>query len=592
MAEVVQMSDYRSQRGAEAEAKPDVEKMKRMFREAEQAHQEARRLAFRDRKYYDNFDDDQWTEAEKRKLRRRRQQIVVSNKIKQKVNGILGYEQRARSDPRAWPRRPDMEKAADIATNVLDFVENKVRADKTLSKAAKDLAIYGIGAVHATMEGEEVVLEGVPFERFFYDPRSLGEDFSDARYMGFCEWMDLDVAKEHYPDHEALLEAQMNNFGGYDEGYEDKPWGVYADEQNQRVRVVVMYYRKANGTWCVSHFTASGVLFDGVSPWPDDEGRPANGIIAQSVYVSQNGQRFGVVRDDIGTQDEINQRKSRSLHLLSDRRTWGLPGWAKDENEAKEALARPDGHVSANTPMGQGWGMIENMSELQGNLELLQQAISDMEVQGIYQPGDSGRAQDQSGRAILALQQAGLTAENHFFDAHNDLKLRVYRRLWSLVRKFWTAEKSIRVTGDNESPRFVELNQPAGVDEFGRPLVRNPVSQIDVDITIEAGPDTMLLQQEQFDMLVGILPQLAQLPLPYAMMIIEASQLRNKKQVMDAMQQFAQMQQPQPDPMQQAMAEAEVNKTTAEAQQKQAMAQKTMVEAAGMYARGQMGIPQ
>lgn len=561
----------------------DIEKLKRSFREAEEAHQKQRELAFRDRDYYDNFDDNQWTEYEKNVLKRRRQQVVTANKIKAKVNALLGHEQRSRSDPRAWPNKPDQEKAADIATDVLDFIENNVRMDRKASVAGKDLAISGIEACEVTIdpESEEIAFEHIPYDRFFYDPRSLREDFVDARYMGYCEWMDEDVAKAKYPDREDIILACMDGMQGFDTGYEDKPWGVYADQHNKRVRVVVMYYRQPSGAWMLCHFTAAGVLFKTESPWPDEKGRPACGIIAQSVYVDRRGNRYGAIRDDISTQNEINQRKSRSLHLLSDRRTWGVPGWTDDVNAAKEALARPDGHVSTTSPLGTSWGLIDNTSEVQGNLELLQQAIADMEVRGVYQPGDSGRAQDQSGRAILALQQAGLTAENGFFDAHNDWKLRVYRRFWSMAQKYWTQERTIRVTGDNEAPKFVNLNQFAGVNELGIPVVQNPISEIDVDITIEAGPDTILHEHEQFEQLISIVPQIANLPPQIVMMLISASRLRNKRELLQQLEaMYAQMGQQSADPTEQAEREAEIAKTGAETD-------KIRIETARMYAEAQ-----
>jgi hypothetical protein len=147
------------------------------------------------------------------------------------------------------------------------------------------------------------------------------------------------------------------------------------------------------------------------------------------------------------------------------------------------------------------------------------------------------------------------------------------------------------MTGDNEAPRFVLLNQPLGYGADGYPVIGNPISQIDVDITIEAGPDTMLLQQEQFEQLVNILPQLAQLPPPMAVMIIEASQLRNKKQIIEALNDMY-AQAGQVDPMAQAEREAKINETNAKAQKTGAETQKTQVETAKLFAEGMAPQPQ
>lgn len=555
-----------------------VDRLKQYFRDGEEAAQEPRRLAFRDRDYYDNYDNDQWTTYEKAKLRDRNQQIVVSNQIKRKVDTLLGYESRATTDPKAYPRRPDMAEAADIATDVLDYIEQNCRLDTTASEAAFDLAWSGVEACEVTynQQTDDFEVDLIPYERLFFDPRSLKKDFSDSRYMGYCEWMDLEDAKARYPDKDDILDSAYDGLGTYDDGYEDKPYGVYGERTRRRVRVVVLYHRRPDGVWLLSHFTGAGILWQGESPWPDEHGN-ACGIIAESLYINRDGKRFGRIRDWISTQDEINQRKARSLHLLSDRRTWGVDGWTPDENAAKENMARGDGHVSVTSPINQSWGLMDSTAEIAGNLELLQAAIADMELGGQYLPQSQGRVSDQSGRAILALQEAGLTQDANFFGAHRDWKLRIYRRLWFMAKKFWQAPRWVRVTGEDEAARFVALNQPSP-DGMG---VMNPLGAIDVDIVIDVGPESVTLQHEQFEQLTQIIPALAQLPLPLAVMLLEASQLRDKRRAVEALTQFSQMQAQAasaPDPA----SEARANKDNAQAE-------KTRVETARLFAEGAAG---
>lgn len=548
-----------------------LEQYKRAFRDAEEAHQEPRSLAYRDRDYCDNYDDDQWTQYEKRKLKERRQQVVTSNLIKRKVNSLLGQVERMKSDPKAYPAKPGMEEAADIVTDVLDYIERNTEFDNTEWECAFDLAWAGAEIVEVTIDPvtTDVVVEKIEYDRFFYDPRSLKKDFSDARYLGYCEWMDIDEAKAKYPGKEGILSQSFDGLQSYDDGYEDKPWGNYASKDKERVRIVVCYYKRADGVWMLGHFTGAGVLYEDVSPWPDERGN-APGLIAQALYRNREGRIFGQIRDWISNQNEVNQRKSRSLHLLSDRRTWGVEGWTDDENQAKEALARPDGHLKVTSPINSTWGMIENVSEVQGNLELLQAAIADIELGGQYTNADQGRVSDQSGRAILALQQAGITQDAPFFKAHNNFKLRVYRRMWFMAKAFWREQRAIPMISEHGDARFLQVNIPVK-DQWGQIIgLQNPIGEIDADIIIETGPDMITLQSEQFEQLTQIIPALAQLPAHLAMMLIEASSLRNKKQIIEAMQQFYQSQ--GPDPMEAAKTEADVGL-------KKAQTIKTLVDA-------------
>lgn len=59
------------------------------FEEAEEITRDSRKLAERDRDY---FDEKQLTEAEKAALAKRGQPAVVYNRVKRKVNSMMGLE--------------------------------------------------------------------------------------------------------------------------------------------------------------------------------------------------------------------------------------------------------------------------------------------------------------------------------------------------------------------------------------------------------------------------------------------------------------------------------------------------------------------
>ena len=89
------------------DALPDL---RRMVEAGASMSEDARALSERDRDYYDGK---QWSDTELAVLRRRRQPPTVDNCIKPKVDGMVGIEQRGRVDPRAYPREPGDEDAAE-----------------------------------------------------------------------------------------------------------------------------------------------------------------------------------------------------------------------------------------------------------------------------------------------------------------------------------------------------------------------------------------------------------------------------------------------------------------------------------------------
>jgi hypothetical protein len=607
-----QTEKYGGPDGTNAEyAGKDIATYKKWVRQAEDAHNEARRLSHRDRDWYDNYNDTQWDEREKAILIRRGQPIVTMNRIKRKVNFLCGIEQKARTDPKAYARRPDKADQAQVATDVLDYIENTVRFDKLASQAFNCLAIDGIAAIDICYEEGEgafgVVGKEIDFDQFFYDPRSRRPDFSDARYLGYHNWYDLEDALALFPDNPDAEAALKGSLTGEttDEGYDDKPRFRWGDEDRQRVRVACIYWRAPDGTWNYAYFSGGGVLDEGPSKYLDEKGRPCCPIIAASAYVTRENERYGVVRDMIGPQSEMNYRRSMSLFLIKNRRIWSKAGIFPPDTNPKEEVARADAHLIANGELGTDWGFIESQAEVAQNFELLQDAKAEIDAQG-PNAGLQGRGvEQQSGRAILAQQNAGLAEENTLFDTHNDWKLRVYRAFWARAKQFWKEPMFLRIAdGEAEGgQRFTPINQPMmpgqmpqgqpgmppqgpmpmgapqgvpgmgmpgvppqmggtapqmppmpqmgnvmpmgmgmGMPPMGQPSIMNSLAEMDVDIIIEAAPDMLSLQHEQFEQLTQMVQ--AGVPIPPDV-LIEASQLRNKKQLAEKMDAGMQLQEAQ-----------------------------------------------
>ena len=573
------MTDDAAMVEEEYQGKP-LDQLKTMFRSAEETHQPARELSRRDVDWYDNFSDSQWSDEEKRVLRDRGQPVVTSNRIKRKVNFLLGYEQRGRTDPKAYPRNPQDENAAKVATDVLDYIEHQSRFDREASNAFKDMCLMGIEAAEVVIDPETSDIKASRIDGFkvYYDPRSREGDFSDARYIGYSDWHDLEEAVELFPEAQEELEASVDSSVA-DDDYDDKPESLWCSPERQRVRIAVCYY-KHQGQWCYAYHTGSAILEEGVSLYLDEKGQPACPIIAQSAYVTRDNERYGVVRDMIGPQSETNYRRSMSLFLLKSKRMWARQGVFQSPQKAKQEAAKANGLVMAEGTFGQDWGFLGNEAETSGNFELLQEAKAELDIQG-PNAGLQGRGvEGQSGRAIIAQQNAGLAEENALFDAHNDFKLRCYQAMWARAKQFWTEEKYIRVTDDEQAFRFMHVNVFAGIDPMtGQPIVQNALAQMDVDIIIDTAPDTISLQHEQFEQL----SQMAQagLPIPPDILIM-ASQLTDKQQILERLQQAQQNPMAQAE-MQIKMAgeQADVEETQAKTEKYRAETIKTKAETIG-----------
>jgi hypothetical protein len=572
-------------------AAPDLARLKRYFTESEQLTQAARTKSL---KAIDYYDTDQFTVAELSALAERGQPAIVINRIKPAINGIIGVTEKGQSNPRAWPRNPGDDDSADAATDILRYICDWNRWKRLKQDCFKDMLVPGsMAALVGVDDDRQVTITQVRWEEFFYDPRARRADFKDARYLGIAKWMYADDVGALYPDKTDQIQRAVDNSPGGgivpDQSFQDRPLngpgtgGAWIDPKQRRLLIVEIYYR--DGGWRRAVYTGSDVLEHGPSPYLDHKGRPDCPIEAHSAYVRRDNGRYGAVWDMIGPQDEINKRRSKSVHLLSTTRIEVKDPSAidVDADQARREAARPDGVIPY------GWGLAPNVAEFQGNIEMMAEAKAEIERMG-PNPAVLGRTeQDASGRALLARQQSGLIELANLYGALEDWELRIYRQCWARAKQYWTAPQFIRVTDDEDSPKFVGLNQPipGGAPTVGaHPLTgepvlqpgvlgyKNVVAEMDVDIEVEAQSDIGNIAAEQFSDILNLvkLSPVYQQQAPLSM-LIQLSTIPHKRSILDQIKQAAAQQQAA-TAQQQALAlqhaQAQVAKTQSEAQANQA----------------------
>ena len=454
-----------------------------------------------------------WSEEQLSVLRKRKQPPFYWNEIRKKVDSFIGIEQRLRRDPKAYPITPQHDVDASVVTAALRNIDDETNAKLVFSEAGRDYFVRGIGAtwcgVYRTPKGEvKHCKRRVKGRSFVYDPRSTEWNFADAKYLGEYTVMDVEDAA----DLMMMLgeEASAKRVRGLvnqsmspasDRDYEFSELNnIWWSRERQTVRLVHLYYRHRN-KWRCAYFCGHIKLYDRPSVYQDEDGESVQPFHAASANVDADGTRYGVVRDLIPIQEVINQRYSKLTHMLATRQIVHSKGAVADINKTRQELVRPDGVIEVYVP---GQRTIDNVfqvktqdQEIRGNVELFSQALGMMQNYGpnsaLLGKENSGQ---QSGRAILARQNAGMTEMSPIFDRHREFKLNSYKRDWALVRQFWTTEKWIRVTDDERGVRFAALNRIL-VDQYGRFAgVENDVANLNVDIVLEEGPDVIVMQEE------------------------------------------------------------------------------------------------
>lgn len=525
------------------------------------------------------YHGDQWEENEVKVLKARRQPILTNNRISRKIDGVVGLLERTRQDPKAYPRTPQQEQGADIATEAMRYTMDSCDWPMVSSECGRNAAVNGIGVLEMALEhgdhaDPEVVLTTVEPDTFFYDPRSTRPDFSDARYMGVAKWMDVEEAQLTFPDMAEEIAGLVSTGSDVETWQQQDRERHWIDVDEKRIRVIEHWYRKAN-EWFFCFYSGTTELQSGSSPFYDEKGRTICRFIAFSSYVDHDGDRYGFVRNLKSSQDEVNARRSKALHQLNTRRVKAEKGAVDDVEKARKEMARPDGWIELNPGLLLEFDDAARQADLAGQLQLLEEAKAEVENFG-PNPALLGQGVDgQSGRAISMLMQAGMAELGPFLLHYKSWKIRVYRAVWCAIQRYWTSERWIRVTDDEGVAQFMQVNG-LQLDPYGLPTLVNALGSLDVDIIMDEGPDTMNVMQDTFD----VMSSLAQnnVPIPPAV-LIKLSSLpgKTKKEVLQALEQ------PKQDPEKAALemenAKAEVGKTKAEALDKFASASQKFAQA-------------
>lgn len=540
----------------------------RKFEAHEMTCAPARALAQRDRDYYDNK---QLTPEQRIALAERGQPETIDNFIKEKVDYQAGAERRLRSDPKAFPRNPAQEDHADAATQLLRWIADDNVFNRVRSDVWQNIVVEGVGGAEVVAEegadGQmDVRIHHIPYDRLWWDSYSSHPDFHDARHLGTVMWGDRDLFLSLFPGKELILETTLgpnDTFGWGD--FADKPPVPWVDTQRTRVRIVTCHWQHG-GDWWTAVYTRGGFLHGPiVSPYLDRRGQTCCPLILRSARVDRENNRYGLVRDLIPLQDEINKRRSKMLHLLSTQHVIAELGAVDDEDAAQRQIARPDGWVTINPNFK--FEIDRNTELSSGQFQLLVHTIARLQGHGPNASMTGKDPRELSGRAISLQQAGGAVEQEPDLDGLRLWSRRIYEHAWMRARQFVNDARMVRVLDSPDKAKWVHINQPV---TFGDALAtlppdqqafqarryaimpgdarlqqvvgyRNDIGDLDMEITVEEGADVPTLAFEQFNTLMQLAAALPPGTIPVEM-LIEASSLRNKERLLTMLKEHQEQQ--------------------------------------------------
>lgn len=590
---------------------------------------------------------DQWDKADLLKLNSEGRPALTINTILPTVNTVLGEQSTRRSDVQFKPRRSGDQDVSTVLTklymqiadnNKLDWVEQQVFSDGLIMDGRGYFDVRMDFSDH--IEGEIRIIAKDPLDILIdpdakeYDPKTWNEVFE-------TRWMTLDEIEELYGADKAeqlrFIAENGNSFGNDSVEYRETRYGKtdsaqdYAgstppDKDSYRniraLRVIDRQYRKLTRAdffvdptmgdqrpvpegWSeqrVKKFAKTYglsviskmqrkvrwtvtcdrvVLHDDWSPYEDFT------IVPYFAYF-RRGKPFGLVRNLLSPQDQLNKIASQELHIVNTTANSGwvvesgsLVGMTTDELEQKGAEtglileynrgSQPPTKIAPN--------------QIPTGLDRISQKAA-MNIKTISGVNDSMLGSDTaevSGIAIQAKQNRGAIMIQVPLDNLRKTRQYLAEKILNLVQRFYTEQRVIQITNEDDplKPREpLVLNQ---LTPEGR--VINDLTVGEYDVIIGTAPARDSFDEMQFAEALNLRQAGVMIPDDA---IIEYSHLARKGELAKRIRMMTGVEQtPEQEEAAAMQAEIAMQQVQLELQKLQAEIEKLQSEAAVNTARAQ-----
>jgi len=506
------------------------------------------------------YQGDQWDEDDAAALENEGRPALTINTILPTINTILGEQSSRRADVKFKPRRGGDEEVAHTLTklymqisdsNKLDWVEQQVFSDGLIMDGRGYFDVRMDFSDH--VEGEIRITAKDPLD-ILIDPDAKDADPKTWNEVFESKWMTLDEIEELYGADKAerllfvaengmsfgpdSVEYQETRFGDTDDNDDYFGAGVPGDEEYRNVkslRVVERQHKKlvrasffvdkntGDQRECPSQWSEAKckkfakkydmemvsrvvrrvrwtvtcdqvVLHDNWSPYNDFT------VIPFFCYF-RRGRPFGVVRNLLSPQEQLNKIASQELHIVN---TTANSGWMVESGSLVGMTADDLEEHGAETGLVLEYARgTQAPTKIQPNqiptgLDRIAQkaALNIKTISGINDSMMGTDSAEVSGVAIQAKQNRGAVMIQVPLD--NLAKSRQYlaEKVLNLIQTFYTEQRVIQVTNDEDpmqprEPMVLNMETPEGD-------IINNLTLGEYDVIVASAPARDSFDETQF----------------------------------------------------------------------------------------------
>ncbi len=496
------------------------------------------KLAYEDLEFLAGDELSQWPEKQRKERENDGRPTLQINQLPQFVHQITGDIRQMKPAIKVVPVDSEAdEKVADLRAGLIRYVENRSDAAAIYFRAADSQVACGIGHWRVATEyadsstfNQEIRI--APIEdgvAVLWDPDAVLPTREDGRFCFVPVDMSRNAFEAAYP-------------GITPSGFDDENWahnsswvsddhvrvaeywvkkpskktlalqldGAIADVTEAEPSVVQMYRSKGarieqrdSTQVCRYLITASAVL-EGPEEWP---GRfiPIVPVVGEEIRIGRKLVRNGIVRHAKDPQRMSNY--FHSAHTETVALQPKAPFVVTETNVAKyqsiweQANTKnfpylpyePDTKNSGAAPQ-----RVQPPVSSQGILDGLTMAKEDLRaVIGIHDAGLGERKNQESGRAIIALQKEGDVGSYLYIDNFARAVRQTGNIINDLIPYVYDTERTIRIMGEDGKIDVLEINKAQGLDpKSGETIFNHDITVGSYDVVAQMGPSYSTKREE------------------------------------------------------------------------------------------------
>ncbi|WP_332399259.1 portal protein [Vibrio metschnikovii] len=584
------------------------------------------------------YDGDQLAPQVVAVLKERNQPMTMHNLIAPTVDGVLGMEAKTRTDLLVLADDPSKEfdELAEAINEQFKDVCRLAKLDKARSEAYASQIKCGFGAVEVyrneNLFGPKYKIKNIPRDEIYWDWLSKESDWSDARWVMRCRWIDVDELMTIVPDKKDIIKNAANGWHGFVEtnliegmdanlvnAYEEfkgysRQQTEWLSQNRKRIRLQVIYYRTMerkpvielqNGR--VIEFDKNNLLHATAAAMGKANVRMAQvSRIIESWYAGPhhlgdkdcdapqglfpivpffgyrkdaNGEPYGLVARAIPAQDEVNFRRIKLTWLLQAKRVIADKDATNMSREkVLDEVERADGYIELNPDrknnksVAEAFRVEQDFNIAQQQFNVMQESMKLIQdTMGVYAAFLGQGQTSQSGVAIANLVEQGATTLAEINDNYRYSCQLLGELILSYLIEDMKGKRNVPITINRDDPR---KRKQVIVNQETEEGLTNDITKLRTHIALAPVQQTAAYKQQLADRMMQITAQMPpEVQVAVIDLVAELTDIPNKAEFIDRVRDAIGIQKPQDE-----MSEEEIAAMEAQQQQQEAQMQLAMRE--------------